>query len=72
MVFNKSESESGAYPGFEKRGGPKYLMYPCSVFEVGGGAWVLHPCQPSVIRTETPSFWRLQSLSFEGHLEKQN
>ena len=29
---------SGADPGFEKRGGPKYLMYPCSVFEVGGGA----------------------------------
>ena len=32
---------------------------------------MLHPCQPSVIRTETPSFWRLTSLSFEGHLENK-
>ena len=32
---------------------------------------MLHACQPSVIRTETPSFWRLKSLSFEGHLEKK-
>ena len=30
---------------------------------------MLHACQPSVIRTETSSFWRLKSLSFEGHLE---
>ena len=30
---------------------------------------MLHACQPSVIRTETTSFWRLKSLSFEGHLE---
>ena len=67
-----SDDIPGADPGFEKRGGPKYVMYPCSVFEVGGGAGVLHPCQSSVIRTETPSFWRLKSLSFEGHLEKQN
>ena len=36
------------------------------------GAGVLHACQPSVIRTETTSFWRLKSLSFEGHLEKKN
>ena len=28
-------------------------------------------CQPSVIRTETPSFWRLRSLSFEGRLERK-
>ena len=40
------------------------------MFEVGGGG-VLQACQPSVIRTETPSFWRLKSLSFEGHLEKK-
>ena len=40
------------------------------MFEVGGGG-VLQACQPSVIRIETPSFWRLKSLSFEGHLEKQ-
>ena len=26
---------------------------------------MLHDCQRSVIRTETPSFWRLNSLSFE-------
>ena len=32
---------------------------------------MLQACQPSVIRTETPSFWRLKSLSFEGHLEKK-
>ena len=32
---------------------------------------MLHACQPSVIRTETPLFWRLKSLSFEGHLEKK-
>ena len=32
---------------------------------------MLHACQHSVIRTETPSFWRLKSLSFEGHLEKK-
>ena len=32
---------------------------------------MFHACQPSVIRTETPSFWRLKSLSFEGHLEKK-
>ena len=32
---------------------------------------MLHACQPSVIRTETTSFWRLKSLSFEGHLEKK-
>ena len=32
---------------------------------------MLQACQPSVIRTETLSFWRLKSLSFEGHLEKQ-
>ena len=44
-------------------------MYPCSVFEVGGG--MLHACQPSFIRTETPSFWRLTSVSFEGHIEKE-
>ena len=50
-------------------GGPIYLMYPCSVFEVGGG--MLHACQPSFIRTEIPSFWRLTSVSFEGHIEKE-
>ena len=55
----------------EKRGSRIFDVGSCSVFEVGGGAGVLHPCQPSVIRTETPSFWRLTSLSFEGHLEKQ-
>ena len=38
------------------------------MFEEGGGG-VLQACQPSVIRTETPSFWRQKSLSFEGHLE---
>ena len=32
---------------------------------------MLHACQPSVIRTETLSFGRLKSLSFEGHLEKK-
>ena len=32
---------------------------------------MLQACQPSVIRTETPSFWRQKSLSFEGHLEKK-
>ena len=32
---------------------------------------MLHACPPTVIRTETPSFWRLKSLSFEGHLEKK-
>ena len=32
---------------------------------------MLHACQPSVIRTETMSFWRLKSLSFEGNLEKK-
>ena len=32
---------------------------------------MLHACQPSVIRTETPYFWRLKSLSFEGHLENK-
>ena len=32
---------------------------------------MLEACQPSVIRTETPSFWRLKSLSFEGLLEKK-
>ena len=43
------------------------------MFEVGvGGAGMLHACQPSVVRTETPSFWKLTSLSFEGHLEKTN
>ena len=30
---------------------------------------MLQACQPSAIRTETQSFWRLKSLSFEGHLE---
>ena len=40
------------------------------MFEVEGGG-VLQACQPSVIRTETPSFWRQKSLSFEGHLEKK-
>ena len=33
---------------------------------------MLHACQPSVIRTETPPFWRLKSLSFEGNLEGEN
>ena len=32
---------------------------------------MLHACQPSVIRTETMSFWRLKYLPFEGHLEKK-
>ena len=32
---------------------------------------MLHACQPSVIRTEASSFWRLKCLSFEGHLEKK-
>ena len=43
------------------------------MFEVGGGGvgGVLQACQPSVIRTETPSFWRLKSLSLEGQLEKK-
>ena len=43
------------------------------MFEVGegGGGVVLQACQPSVIRTETSRFWRLTSLSFEGHLEKK-
>ena len=27
-------------------------------------------CQPFVSRTETPSFWRLRSLSFKGNLER--
>ena len=31
----------------------------------------MHACQPSVIHTETTSFWRLKYLSFEGHLEKK-
>ena len=39
------------------------------MFEEGGG--VLQACQPSVIRTETPSFWRAKSVSFEGHLEEK-
>ena len=39
------------------------------MFEEGGG--VLQACQPSVIRTKTPSFWRQKSLLFEGHLEKK-
>ena len=41
------------------------------MFEVRGGGGVLQTCQPSVIRTETASFWRQKSLSFEGHLEKK-
>ena len=41
------------------------------MLEVEGGGGVLHACQPSVIRTETPSFWRLKSLSFEGHPENK-
>ena len=39
------------------------------MLEVGGGGVASY--QPSVIRTETTSFWRLKSLSFEGHLEKK-
>ena len=30
-----------------------------------------HVAWPSVIRRETPSFWRLRPLSFEGHLERK-
>ena len=40
------------------------------MFEVGEGGG-LRACQPSVVRTETLSFWRLTSLSFESHLEKK-
>ena len=64
---------TGADPGFMKRGGSnifdvaKYI----GVLEVGGGGGVLDACQPSVICTEAPSFWRLKYLSFEGHLEKK-
>ena len=32
---------------------------------------MLHACQRSVIRIETSSFWRLKSLSFEGHIERK-
>ena len=35
MTNNKDWS--GADPGFKKMGGPIYLMYPCSVFEVREG-----------------------------------
>ena len=64
---------TGAGPGFKKRWGVQYIW--CS--QIYWRAWsrgrgVLHACQPSVIRTETPSFWILKSLSFEGHLAKKN
>ena len=32
---------------------------------------MLHAYQPFVIRSETPSFWRLKSLSFDGHVDRK-
>ena len=50
------DNTTGADPGFRKRGGPIYLMWPNILACLKSGAGVLHACQPSVIRTETTSF----------------
>ena len=63
-----------ADPGLKKGGGS-------NIFDVGpmpsyvaclkyGAGCCTHVNPPSFVG-ETPSFWRLKSLSFEGHLEEK-